>query len=709
MKKIVSLLFATLFLALTSCGRTTPIKRNTLNINSYDKVTLYDLGAPTLVAGTSYYSNGTLVYTNSGSTVGYNLTNNDVLIDLDLTFTGAFEFPSWFSITFRASGFDRTFNCGGYTYLVRPTGYVETWKNGAVLAGASGTFTDGFVVSETNNVVCGAVEENDGIHLIFMANDTTIIDFVDDDNPLTSSGSYLNFCADNVVSATIGSNNVPVAPVIPDFNKSDYELASFVDFGSPLIAGTATYEEGLINYAHSGCTVGYNLKDNNVLLDFYLSFYGTFVEPSWLSLSLRASGFDRTHAVSLDNRGYIIMIHPSGVVSLNKDWTPVHEETFAAGFAINEKYDIQVGAVDYEDGVRVVLYVNDELVLDYYDFDNPLLASGNWFNICSDAGYDTVSAYLEAKKESFVPEYPTYTFSTLRGYPTLAGYNQALVDKHNNVTITEGGQTVGFYEALQNFSLAGSYYFYEIGEYCNFWMALRVMEYNRASYSATGYSFRIGQTGIVEIYKNGGTGVIAGGGYYFAPQHEYYIEFGAVDYSPTKTRVFISINNQIVAEAFDEDNPWQNVGWVLFNADGLFTAHMGSSIKTALPLKHKVIDNAAVVNYEIYFNSAFDMFDYQYEDFSERVLQSITIGQYNVMELNSLYHGKKNEENIRAVDVYTTANRLIISVQKDLYNSLDESVNFHYSSVAVHKTGSTKGFVTPLGYILKNTYTINVD
>jgi|GEM_PF-1860968 hypothetical protein len=719
MKRLVCLLAVACSIAPTSFASPTPgfapisqtaIKK-TVSLDSYDIKTLYDLGAPTYSAGTSIFSEGTLEYASASSTVGYSLQNSNILLESGIEFTNAFAWPSWFSITMRASGFDRTLSGNlenkGYTFLIRPSGEVTFYKDGSKVDTYQAPVN--FAVGNKRTIVYGAVNEADAVRVILTVDGEEVVNYLDETNPIIDEANRLTYCADGSVSAILTSKNTPVPEPLDDFPFDEHEIISLTDLSSPSIAGTGTYyEDGLIHYAHAGSTVGYKMPNPDAIMEFEVTFTNRFETPTWLSFNLRASGFDRTHAAALDCLGYVMLISPNGSVTLKKDRTAVAKGS-GEPLQINTKYNFKVAAIEYKEGIRAALFINDVAYVDYYDRTGALLDSGSWFNICGDAGGKSLSADFLSTKESFIPPYDSYTFSNLGIYPLRAGTPRASVDPHTNaIEFSSSSQSVGFSAGLQNFSLGGYYYIQEIATFSNFWIALRATGFERATSSNVGgYSIRLSGTGAVEIYKKGGSnpGRIGSGSFSFAKETGYYIEFGAVDYNESKTMVFVAVNNRVIAQAFDEEEPIQSRGWVNMTPDGNFFPYVTSRLDFITLLRHKTIQEDGRTNHIIYMDSAFGDRDMRHEDFEERILKAIEINGEGVDLLNARYHGlDSNEERVNAVSLSSRANQLIVSIADTVYDEDGNVVDgFTPSTLTIRKTSGSRGFMTAKGFILKNT------
>ncbi len=492
----------------------------------------------------------------------------------------------------------------------------------------------------------------------------------------------------------------------------NYNKTTFNELGKPTIANTESYyEDGVIYYTTTGSTVGYSLSNTNVLVDFNLTVNKPFVWPSWFSFNLRASSFGRTHGGDIQNLGYVVMFYPSGVLSLGKDRSPATETTYPL-FNIGQKYHFQIGTVDEGNGVIVIIAIDGNIVLEYHDDSNPL-KDGTWFTLCGDsANGAVVNLTLESTWDVPVPKYDTYTFSTLGIYAIRAGSVIPSVDKYNNIEIFNGGQTVGFGRQLQNFSLAGNFYITEMSTLANLFICFRASNFSRYNGIENAYSFRFREDGTMFLYKIKDYQLIQIGlsGYYLEPNTNYYVEFGAVDYPDNKTLLFLNINNTPVIEAFDSDNPFQRPGIITINPEGTYNVKIGSKINSLTPLQSKVEERNDKRIVRTYLSIPFANQDTPYEDFEERVLKSVLLDEQNIKEINDTYYALDvNSNKVKAVNMYTYLNQLVVEFNKTIYKASDDSlVNYAPETLTILRSRTSSGFITPNETTLKNTYSYSL-
>lgn len=498
---------------------------------------------------------------------------------------------------------------------------------------------------------------------------------------------------------TINKNNT--------YNPENYVHKSISELGNPRIAGSSYYDDNIMYYTSTSSTISYLLDNNDILVDTYISFE-KLAFPSWFSLTFRASGADRTNASALTQKGYAFMIRPSGEVRVTKNGASFTSAN-TNSFVTNRKYDIQIGAIcEDTTNIRILLIVDGNVVIDVLDTENALLSGGSWFNICSDG---SVKAKLYSKKKNYIPEYEHYTLSTLGSYPSTNGADPIPeIDEFNNISLISSSQSVGFYEALQNFSLEFKINYSELSAGCNFWMSTRSQKFDRASSVKTGYKYRFGSGGAVEIYKLGtGGGKLCGGSFKPVVNTDYIYEIGVVDIDETKTFVYISINNQVIASAYDEVNPYQNRGWINMNCDGKMACTLKSSNTRLLPIKNTVEDKTDSLEVKVFFLNTFLKKNTMYPQMSSRNLESIIINGYNVLELNNMYYSLVDDKQVRMVDVKVINNILIININKVIYDKLTNMpIDFVVDNIEITKTNSDSGLKSDKNFFLAQTYLIRI-
>ena len=475
------------------------------------------------------------------------------------------------------------------------------------------------------------------------------------------------------------------------------------EIGNPTIAGSgAYYDDGMLKYATSGNTIGYQFDQTATVLEFDIIFdYIQF--PGWFSLTFKASGFDRTQSSNLTQKGYSIIVYPTGKVEVRKPELQTAVTGTIAGFAEGVKYRFKVGVYNDNDVARIYFSVDDTVVLDAVDETNAYL-TGKWFNICGEGG---TSARLYSTKKEIVPDYYTYTLSTLGDYPTCTATG-ASYDRYKNIQLRGG--TIGWKQGLKNYSVEMNMRWANFGAGANVWVSMRSGGFERANspnLENKGYVVRIARAGSIELYKNGTKCV--SGSWKYTQDKDYVFEFGCVDLDENRTLVFVYVNGVAAATMVDENTPISKAGYLVMNGDGAVDCRLTSVSTKLTPLRTKVTETQTAYVLETYFNNTLSHTDMQYEDFSDVLLDSILINGTGIKDVNNAYYAKLDEQTLRAVDVAYENNKLIITVQKQTYiKANDEQSSFAVEELALKKTGLNTGLVCPSGYVLKQTYYYSV-
>ena len=514
-------------------------------------------------------------------------------------------------------------------------------------------------------------------------------------------------CCDSGIAANETNNSKPINFLSAD---AGYQTLTLVDMPSPLIAGSGSYyDDGLLYYANSGCTIGFALENTNSIIDNYITYTNKFSWPSWMSFQFRASGFTRTLS-PLEQNGYTMLVWSTGLVTLYKNLTVVYE-TSTTPFVIDKKYDVQMGTINLDDGVGVVLRIDGNDVINYLDDSDPLIDGGNFYTICADSTDGCVSAYFTSKKESVIPEVNTYTLSTLGIFPTVSGNPTPEVNNQNDVIFSNASQSVGFMDSYQNFALQTYVNITKLISPSNIWLTLRSNIYTRAGgVGQVGYGIRFASFNIIDIYKFGyDTPVLGSISYPFAEGDEFLLEVGIIDLSKNSTYIYISINNEKVLEVTDKSDPIQAHGGIVINPDGVFYCSFFSKISEIKPLSYKIQDDSVSKNIVIYLSEPLDKRDLKYKDFSLRCLESIMFDEIDVKTLNNKFYALVEGQKHLAVDVRSESNTLIVSYYKNLYDTItDQEEQFIPNQMKIKKTNRLSGFVSSSGARLKNTLIIDL-
>ena len=485
---------------------------------------------------------------------------------------------------------------------------------------------------------------------------------------------------------------------------SDFSYKTITEIGNPVIAGPggSYYDDGTLYYLDTGNTVGYNLKHSDFLFDFNI-VYNQLAFPSWFSLTFRASGCDRTQSPNLTQKGYSFVFFPAGSVQVWKDGATIFSQNISP-IATGTRYNYKIGAINEDGAVRLLLFIDNQLVIDAKDLESPYL-TGEWFNICSDGA---VSANLISTKNVVIPSYPTFTLSTLDEFPMRAGTPLAKVDHYNNITLESAGSTVGFNQHLQNFSFEVKINFSTFAFPSNFYISARVSGFDRANAPALarkGYSFRFSALGDVEIYKEGVSLGIVNKGSSFVQGQDYIIEIGLVDLDSSSTLVYASVDNQVVVSVTDSNSPIQEGGFININGDGTVACTMTSSYTRLTPLKSTYAEQTETSEVSTYFYNTISYQDMAYNDFTNRNLQSILLDDVSIYDLNNAYYALDGDSRINAIDVSYVDNVLKITINKNVYSSsTNDGAQLNFSTLTIKKPSQNSGFVCPSGFVLRQSY-----
>lgn len=487
-------------------------------------------------------------------------------------------------------------------------------------------------------------------------------------------------------------------------NDSDtLAVKTLSDIGNASFAGNgAYYDDGVLKYASSGNTIGYVFDQSSTLLEFDIIFdYIKF--PGWFSLTFKASGFDRTQSSNLDQKGYSIVVYPTGLVEV---WKPELQNAISgkiSNFSTGIKYRFKIGAYNCNDCVNIYLSVDNTEILNAVDDVNPYL-TGDHFNICGDGG---TSARLISTKKEIVPNYYTYTLSTIGNYPACTATG-ASYDKYKNIKLKGG--TVGWNQGLRNYSVEMNMNWSRFTGGSNVWVAMRASGFDRANspnLEEKGYVIRIGRVGTIEIYKSGS--LMTRCSWKYSDNTDFIFEFGCVDLDENRTMVFVNLNGVPVASMIDDNLPIQRAGLFNINGDGDVECNISSVSTKLTPLITKVIEDQNTFTVETFFNNTISYTNMDYLDFSDVLLDAIWINDTSVKDLNDSYYSLNGSKQIQAVDVKYVNNKLVLIINKMCYKITNNAeFSFAFNNLILKKTGAETGLICPSGYVLKQTYYYNV-
>lgn len=379
-KKAILLLLCISLIAIGTCTAFVTGERAYAD-DSVETLTLTQTGNPVIAGiGGSSFDEGVLYYETSGNTVGFSYDMSNSVLEADYVFT-EFAFPSWFSITFKASNVDRTQSPNleqkGYSFILFPAGNCEVWKDGQTVAqGVAAPFSTATVY----RIKAGAYNSGNEVNLILTINGEQIINATDSNSPYLT-GSWMNYCADGDVAAQVSSTLPPA--------YKDYNTYSTDDFRYPTAVAAAGSQTPVFGHGgtfetfDSSSTVGYNLHMKNY--SFEAAF--TLKEGSgsgWIGIATRVSGFGRVLQTDLQNQGYSFLFFTQGLLQIFKNGTGLIASASIPALLPGETHVLEVGSIDINDSTtKLVAWVDKKCYIDYNDSNNPLQSAG-YMNINAD-------------------------------------------------------------------------------------------------------------------------------------------------------------------------------------------------------------------------------------------------------------------------------------------------------------------------------------
>lgn len=478
------------------------------------------------------------------------------------------------------------------------------------------------------------------------------------------------------------------------FAESEYNELSITDMGEPIFAGagdSAMDEDTL--YYYSGNTVGFNFDvSSSVLTADYM--FNNMRFPNWFSVTLKADRVDRYNAPDL--KGYVVTFSPSGKIGVLKGGEEIVSGQ-ASPIYDSQLYRISIGAVNEVGSVRLFVSINGQEVLNAVDSNNPYL-DGEWVNIC---GEGTIEAQIKSINYINLPEYSTYTLNTVQCYPIVTGTSSMPVaDDNNNIETFDASNCIGFNLHLQNFSFEAKFNFksFEAGR---FGVAWRMSSFNRV-HGSDGYSAWFYQYGMVELYK--GSELVASS--VCVPMivgRDYIIEVGAVDFSESKTKVFVLVDEKEYIGYIDE-TPIQNPGYLNMNGEGnvSFTA---TSVSTKLIVGGVDIkETQDNVDLSVKFINNYSIDSLVYAEFSDEILSALLLNRLSVKDINDSYINTNGD---RAVNVTYINSTLKITILKQMISETGTIYDFgELKSFEIKKSIKGEKVASPSGLYLNQSYIV---
>ena len=254
--------------------------------------TISEIGNPTMTS-TSYYDDGTLYYTNRGSTVGYNYDHSNTIFDFNIVFTALEPAAAgWFGFSLKVGGFDR-YNAAaleqkGYGIMLKASGSVSLTKGGSTVYT---TTTNAIYANQKYNIKLAAINQEDKVNVIFKIDNTEVINYIDSEDPYLT-GNWFNMNGDGTrVSAEIISTKIQKIPTYQTYTLSTINrYPNCADNGDIIIDryNNITFNGG------SSC-VGFNQQLQNFSFEVKANFT-KFDFPANFWISARAKSLNRSPA-----------------------------------------------------------------------------------------------------------------------------------------------------------------------------------------------------------------------------------------------------------------------------------------------------------------------------------------------------------------------------------------------------------------------------
>ncbi len=267
--------------------------------------------------------------------------------------------------------------------------------------------------------------------IITKVNDNVSIE-VDTENKVSLSNYGGEPSSINRLFVIQGNNSTSFSGTIsPSDSTVSYETKTLLtsDLGTPANHSGATFDRnGGIAKMCGGRNAGYNGNFKNVKIEFYTDF----TVAGELVMQLRANGSEfympDGEGSAWTNRGYTVHIMSNGQTNLTKNKVRICD-----GWSLSEekltttkKHLIEFGTVDLtESAVRVWASIDGKMVVNYIDYDNPIL-EGGWFTLVN--GKNCQGKLLPTI------EYPVLTTDVLSDTNVLVGEDVVLSCTGENVS-----------------------------------------------------------------------------------------------------------------------------------------------------------------------------------------------------------------------------------------------------------------------------------
>ncbi|NOU86189.1 hypothetical protein GC102_10425 [Paenibacillus sp. LMG 31460] len=322
---------------------------------------------------------------NGGYTLYQGKTFGNELLEFNLKTTSS----GWPSLFFRAQDKSKDpigTGSSGYITVITSQGIeLQRFNNGVRtvfygnIGGSPSKFGDvipnvAFDFNKDNLVQVGALNTDEGVRLVMYINGKLVFDCVDTfEGKIEQSGYFGTYQANNTIKLS-------KAPVVFQLNDAIREAAGWYSSG-----GTAVATANSLTLNN-----GYAIYQGKTFQDEMLAFNLKTTSSGWPSLFFRAqdSGKD---PIAAGSSGYITVITSQGIElqrfndgvrtvfygSIGGSPSKFGDVIPNTAFDFDKDNLVQVGAMNTDEGVRLVMYINGKLVFDCVDtFEGKIEQSG---------------------------------------------------------------------------------------------------------------------------------------------------------------------------------------------------------------------------------------------------------------------------------------------------------------------------------------------
>jgi len=268
------------------------------------------------------------------------------------------------------------------------TGYVYYWSvNGQRHFGRNASDTwpdldyqwkDGYLANTEYEVEMSIKELTIGNRVLLKINGNIELNFID---LKTTSNTPLKLPKTGVPGSlvtTFAVYSVSVASTFKGDTASTYETKSVVKshLGNPETKNGTTFSP---NGEPTGLKSGVAVKYPNLVSNTSVQFKANFTSVSSIGFMLNYVGtLDQIFGGDWTTKGYAIILYSNGQIILAKGGTVLAEGWCTVGFSLvsNKDYLMEFGTYETADSMKVFFKIDNNLILNFIDVENPIKTSG---------------------------------------------------------------------------------------------------------------------------------------------------------------------------------------------------------------------------------------------------------------------------------------------------------------------------------------------